>query len=118
MADKLSRSERATLRELAATAHKQELETALTDLYEQFCKWGGDGISAFDLNDDIHNFHDGISRELYRTYVMNKPEVAVSIGIARGIIDIHELDENLRDKIAPMVDVFQSKGGADEEGAT
>jgi hypothetical protein len=118
MTDRFTRRERAALRELAATAHERELETALTELYEKFGTWGGEGISAFELNDEIHKFHDGISRELYRYYVMNNPEVAVSIGIARGIVGLQELDEGLREKIAPMAEVFQSKGGADEKDAT
>jgi len=118
MGEHFSKRERAVLRNLAAEAHDHELQEALTDLYEEFCSWGGDGISAFDLNDKIHEFHNGISRELYKTYVLSDPELAVSIGIFRKIINLDDLDKDLREKLEPMVEGFERMSEAENNDAT
>lgn len=118
MPERFSKRERAFLRELASEAHHYELGEALTNLYEEFCKWGGDGMSAFDLNEKIHEFHNGISRDLYKTYVLGNPEVAVAIGISRKTINPDQLDEGLREKIALIVDTFERLKKADENDAT
>lgn len=89
------------MRQLAAEAHEQELEEALTELYEEFCTWGDKGMSAFDLNDKIHKFHDGISRELYKTYVMSPPEIAFAVGLSRRAINPSSVDEGLVKKMFP-----------------
>lgn len=89
------------MHQLAAEAHEQELEEALTELYDKFCTWGGKGMSAFDLNDKIHEFHDGISRELYKTYVMSLPEIAVAVGLSRRAINPSSVDEGLIKKLFP-----------------
>ena len=118
MPERFTKRERATLRELASEAHLSELNEALASLYEEFCKWGGDGISAFDLNDKIHEFHDGDSRDLYKTYILGNTEVAVAIGISRKTINPSQLDEGLREKIAPIIEVFERMKKADENDTT
>jgi len=115
MSERFSKRERAALRNLAAEAHDHELQNALTDLYDEFCVWGGDGMSAFDLNDKIHEFHDGISRELYKTYVLSDPELAVTIGIFRKTINLDDIDKNLREKLKPMVEGFERMGEAEKK---
>jgi hypothetical protein len=107
MDKRFSKRERSALRDLAVKAHDYELNEALTELYEDFCTWGGDGMSAFDLNDKIHEFHNGISRELYKTYVLSDPELAVAIGIHRKTINPDELDKDLREKLEPMIEGFE-----------
>jgi hypothetical protein len=118
MADRFTKRQRACLRKLASEAHCYELGEALAHLYAEFGKWGGDGMSAFDLNDKIHEFHDGISRDLYKTYVLSNPEMAVAIGIFRKAIDPDRLDAELRGKIAPIVESFERMKEPDENDAT
>ena len=76
--NKLSKKQRRRLRQLAAKCHERELDNAMTELYEEFQKWGGDRISVFELNDKVHEFHDGVSRELYKRYVMINSEISVA----------------------------------------
>ena len=47
------------VREYAAIAHDRELGQALRDLDVQFGRWRNGEISAAELNDVIHQFHDG-----------------------------------------------------------
>jgi hypothetical protein len=103
---KITKSERAHLRSLAEEAWNEELSSALLELYEEFGKWGGDGISAFELSDKIHEFHDGISRELYKRYSLD-PQVAVSRAVALGIVDEEALGQPLAGKLSRMIDSFR-----------
>lgn len=59
------------LRELLAIAYKRELDAALSNLCKQFEAWQQNEMDCWDLNDAIHKFHDGISRDLYKQYVMS-----------------------------------------------
>jgi hypothetical protein len=118
MPDRFTKRERAALRDLAAAAYQQELEDALTDLYDAFHTWGRKGMSAFELNEKIHDFHNGLSRELYRIYVMNNPELAVTLGIARGTISLDELEEALREKLRPLSESVERIDRPGNDGAT
>jgi len=75
-------SERATTRELASLrklvkrAHERALSLALTSLEGRFVAWHEGQIDAFELNEEIHRFHHGVSRELYKLYVMSPTELA------------------------------------------
>ncbi len=95
MKNELTKKQRSQLRRLAAECHERELEEAMTDLYEQFQKWGGKGISVFELNDRIHEFHDGISRDLYKRYVMGDPYISVDCALRNGILGEPEVNEDL-----------------------
>jgi len=70
MTKSISKREFAILKKLAIEAHEAGLEGALMELLEKFMLWSGDGIDSFELSDRIHEFHDGISRELYKTYAL------------------------------------------------
>lgn len=100
-----SKRERALLRRLAEEAWESELREPLTELFEDFGKWASDGMSAFDLSDRIHQFHHGISRELYVRYTTLGPDMLVSRAVALGLLDASALDERLLDKLAPHVEV-------------
>ena len=108
MSSQFTKRERAILRGLAAEFHQLELENGLTDLYEKFSIWNGNGMNAFELNEAIHQFHDGLSRELYKTYVLGDPGISVAIGIYRQLIDPGDLDKALYSKIAIIVDAFSA----------
>lgn len=99
MSMEFTKAEKRMLRELAAECHESELDEAMTELYEEFQKWGGDRISVFDLNDRIHQFHDGISRELYKRYVLLDPALSVRYALESGIIDGSHVDESIRKKL-------------------
>ena len=91
----LTKAQRAQLRQLAVDAHSRELTAALTDLYEEFGRWGGSETGAFDLNEIVHKFHDGISRELYKRYVLGSVELGVIYALQQGILGADEVDEGL-----------------------
>jgi hypothetical protein len=103
----ITKAERARLRSLAQEAWESELRDALTALFEEFGRWADDGMSAFDLSDKIHEFHNGISRELYGRYTTIGPEILVSRAVALGIVDEGALGKTLLDKLARSIESFR-----------
>jgi len=104
MATRFTKRQRQKLRILAEESHHRELSEAMMELYEDFQKWGGDRISAFELNHRIHEFHDGISRELYSRYVLLDPEFGVAHALNQGILAAKEVGESLVKALGNMVD--------------
>lgn len=108
---KFSRKEGARLRELAGEAWQAELDEALLELHEDFGKWAEDGLSAFDLAERIHAFHDGISRELYKRYSLQKPSTAVAFALARGVLGAESVDPELMEKLRPLIPTLTDDNG-------
>ena len=111
---RFTKRERAQLRELAGTAWEAELEAELEELFEAFLKWADDGMDAFDLSERIHQFHNGISRELYGRYTTLDPEITVPRAVALGILGEGELGEALLEKLSPHIEAYR-KQFKDEE---
>jgi hypothetical protein len=84
---KITKSERALLGELADEAWNAELSDHLLELYEDFGRWAEARMSAVDLVEKIHEFHDGMARELYKRYATLEPTTSVARAIALAIID-------------------------------
>ena len=59
------------VREWAGIAHDRDLRQALGALHGQFGRWERGEISSFELNDFVHQFHDGASREIWKRYATN-----------------------------------------------
>jgi hypothetical protein len=106
-ATKISKRERAILRQLALRAWELELEAELETLYEEFGHWADKGMSAFDLSDKIHEFHDGSSRELYSIYMRLDPTITVSRAVARGVLSESDVGSVLIEKLAIQIAGFR-----------
>ena len=105
--NKLTKSERALLRALTEEAWEAELGEELEKLFEDFTKWLDHGMSALDLSDKIHEFHNGRSRDLYGIYTGNDPAMIVARAIAMGFADEKSLNDELRSKLAEQIDTFR-----------
>ena len=68
----ITKSQRRRLREIADECYLNSLEEALAELYEDFQKWGGDRISAFELDERIHNYHQKTARETITGHPLKK----------------------------------------------
>lgn len=107
MATKYTRKEKSQLRQLAGEAWESELTGELEKLFESFCTWSDKGISAFDLSDQIHEFHNGVSRELYRRYTALSPESAVAMAVVLGILGEETIDPSLLEKLRPHIEAHR-----------
>lgn len=95
----LTKNEKRELRKLAGIAYERELAAALKAMREKFDKWEKGAITVFELNDHIHEFHNGISRQLWGFYTAGHNETAVRMAIDNGIISGTELSPGLLEKL-------------------
>ena len=96
-------------REMAALAHERELSGALEDLYFRFGLWKNGKTDCFDLNQEIHEFHNGKSRELYKFYTMGDPMTAVAYAIANGIFNEAEINQKYIENIREIINHFSNE---------
>jgi hypothetical protein len=94
-----TRAERRTLRQPASEAHARELDEALRDLASAFTDWKAQRIDGFTLAQTIHEFHDGIARDLWARYGPVSSEVAVWMALEAGVIRPGEVPTELRAKV-------------------
>ena len=101
------------VRERAAIAHDRELGQALLQLRTHFDRCQRGEIAAADLNDLIHQFHQGASREIWKRYANNHLEPAIGSAVAAGILRREELPEDLLRHVSGLIDFFE----ADDSGS-
>lgn len=105
---KITKSERAILRQFAQESWETELDDSLEQLVEEFSRWADNGMNAFELSDKIHKFHNGASRELYSRYTGLDPDTVVARAIAMGILKDVILGKTLRPKLNDKIELFRS----------
>jgi hypothetical protein len=96
----------------AVIAHDRELSKGLLELSSQFDRWKRGDISASDLNDLIHRFHDGASREIWKTYATNRLEPAVAFAVAKGILRRDEVPPELVQHLAGLIEFYETEQSA------
>jgi len=82
----LTKGQRRELRRIAGLAHERELARALTAVEEQFIRWRSGEIGPHELNDAIHRFHQGPSRQLWLHYNDGPVEFAALDAVQRGVV--------------------------------
>ena len=93
MGDQYGKAARKKLRQLAMIAYERELDQEMEKLSRQFDKWRSKKIDCFELSDLIHAFHQGASRDIWKTYNYLDPDMAVSRAVAKGILKKDEIPE-------------------------
>jgi len=96
------------IREWAGIAHERDLRNALNDLRAQFDRWERGDISAFELNDLIHRFHQETSREIWKRYATNHLEPAVAAAVVEGVIRRDEVPPELLQHIARWIEFYET----------
>ena len=89
----LSKKTRKELRKLLIKAYAKELDQHLFDLSMKFDDWKNKKIDCWDLNDHIHEFHDGISRDLFNMYKARCTDdiYMVSRALSHGLLEKEEI---------------------------
>ena len=104
----VSKSQKKHLRALAQRAYEAELSLALNALHGKFQKWQAKEISPWDLTEDIHKFHDGTARDLYKFYEMSSNvELSVAHAVATGILAFEEIEENCQPLLQSTIDYLR-----------
>jgi hypothetical protein len=103
---KYTKAQKKKLRELAGIANERELDQELEKLYRHFESWRKKEICCFELNDLIHTFHQGASREIWKIYTYSDPDMAVSRAVALGLLKKEEIPDNLLDILDLKIGFF------------
>ena len=99
----ISKKTRRQLRELLSKAYAQELSDHLRELSLIFDQWRDNKITCWDLSDHIHQFHNGISRELYNIYNNRGHDIIlISRAVARKLIQLDEVPSEVREMISQI----------------
>ena len=105
--ESFTKSERKQLRTLAGIAYERELAAALAQLDGRFADWRAGKLSPFELSDALHQFHNGISRDLYSFYGGN-PAICVAHGLAAGVLPAAEVPGDLAAKLRSLVEFYRT----------
>jgi hypothetical protein len=103
---KYTKAQKKKLRELAGIANEREIDQEMEMLYQHFENWRNEKISCFELNDLIHKFHQGPSREIWKMYTYSDPDTAVSRAVALGLLKKEEIPGNLLDILDSRIGFF------------
>jgi hypothetical protein len=104
---------RKRLRELADQAYEEELRRALAPLAEAFERWKVRDASSFEISDLIHEFHQGLSRDLWTTYHTLKHDALVARAIAFGVLAKESLPPEIEASLAGQIETFKEPGPED-----
>lgn len=102
------------VREWAGIAHDRDLRQALGDLRLHFDRWGRGEITAFELNDLVHQFHQHTSREIWKRYATTHLEPAVASAVAAGVLRRDELPVELVQHLASLIAFYEQDVSAAE----
>jgi len=105
--DHFGKAQRKELRRLAAVAYERELGTALAALEAQFREWHTGKIDVHDLSDVIHQFHNGVARDLYVTYTRLEPQVAVAQAVARKVLRDDDVPPTFREALQSLIAFYE-----------
>ena len=105
----VSKAAKKHFRKLAAVAHERELSKALEALSAQLERWRTGELDAFDLNEEIHKHHQGVSRDLYVFYVRGEPSHLVAHALVSGVLDEKEVDEQYLPLLDSMIELFKQQ---------
>jgi hypothetical protein len=97
------------VREWAGIAHDRELSAALGELRKHFERWERAEITAAELNDLIHKYHQRTSREIWKHYATNHLAPAIGFAVATGIIGREEVPAELLQHVAGWVQFYEAE---------
>ena len=100
-----SKKTKKEIRRLAGLAHERELEKALADLNLKFKQWEKKELGPFELDAEIHKFHNKKSREIFKRYnngIMTDHFVAIAV--VNGIIDKDEVDPEAYQELELLIE--------------
>ena len=104
--DRYRKSQRKKLHQLRDIAYERELDRELAEIYKDFQKWWNKEIDGFELNGLIHKYHQGFSREVWKTYNYMDLDMVVSRAVALGLLKKEDIQEDILEIIDTRIDFF------------
>ena len=119
MSGDLPKADKRKVRQLAGIAWERELRQELRKIAAAIEEMENGALSPFDVNDSIHDFHDGASRDLYRQYADALPWLGVSRAYCDRVLtdeDLVDASDEVRNGIREYAASFAKLGA--EEGTS
>ena len=83
------------------------MKAALGALGEKFDQWRAGTMSSEQLHQAVHEYHNGIGREIWKRYATNKPEMPLAHAVAAGFVSRESLPEEILAHIESRVEMFE-----------
>jgi hypothetical protein len=109
-----SKADRKLIRKLAGIAWERQLRDELAKIGRIISEMASGDLSPFDASKQLHDFHNGISRELYNLYSASDPWFAVCRAHYYGVLndnDIADASDNVRKGLQLFAEGFREKSG-------
>ena len=97
------------LRQHAGRAWEAETAAALRALSLKFDEWKNGRLSSADLHDAIHQYHDGVGREIWNRFATNKAELPIAHAVSEGFVTKESLPPEVLEHIGPLLEFFQNQ---------
>jgi len=97
------------LREQMGKAYEEEIRRALLPIAVAFEEWKAGGESSGELTDMIHEYHQGIFRDLYNRYNVLSPDLLVPHAIASGILDKRNVPSEILNHFAKIIETYEKE---------
>lgn len=94
------------IREFSAEAHERELHRELAGLAHHFEEWRKGQLGSGALSDLVHQYESGPSRELFKRYNGDLPDMMVAYAIAAGILKREEIPAELLEALTGPLEYF------------
>jgi hypothetical protein len=102
-----SKKLKAMLREHVGRAWEAEMGAALGALSAKFDEWRAGAMSTADLDAAVHDYHDGVAREMWKRFSTNDPVIPLAHAVATGVLPQDSLPPEVVERIASMVGLLE-----------
>ena len=97
------------IRQYASIVHDRELGRTLEELRTEFDRWETGKISAVQLSDHVHKYHQGTLKEIWAKHEMSSKEVIVAQAIASGILHEEDIPDEIREHLGRKIEFFREE---------
>lgn len=101
----LTKAQMKEVRKLAGVAYERELAKAARDLRDQFDSWQRGEMDVFELNERIHQFHNGVSRDLYKQYAMGQASWNLAAAIRNDVVKESEVNPLIYENLKSLIEI-------------
>jgi hypothetical protein len=106
----MSKKQKKHLQALSDRCYELEMSEALNALFDDFQNWKDGGIDVWDLNERIHQHHDGTARRLYKFYeVFRNPQNAVARGVFKGILKMDDIQKDCHPFVERLIEYYKQQ---------
>jgi hypothetical protein len=112
MEQQIPKAVKKELAAIATAAHEVALRRELEALAGHFDRWRRNEIDSFTLADEIHKFHDGPNRDIYKRFTYQGTSglpVIAAYAVANGLVDKSSVSAETMPYIAPLVNFWRDE---------